>query len=311
MTVSRSLSANGDDFRKNKIRSDLHVNIPDYKQTTLSKRVTLQLTFGLLTIFFATSNTWVKRYVQITNGFTHPICGWLMNVLVIGDEHTYGYGLSGGNLSYIGHFIRQISRAGQAVSVEAYAHLTMTQTIATLGQLPLNRYDLIVLQLDHTLVQATSSQLARSSGVTIPVFPDSVKYSKQTARSTFSRRMKTLGTALLSFVRPPRDLKLILILLNQLRPYRHNVLLLTPFSHLEPVSRWLRKRSRAVWLREAEKRLVSVFDTDSVIQPREEYFLANDNEHLSAIGHELLGRSLYDFYQSAPTIVTIQAFRRG
>ena len=60
-----------------------------------------------------------------------------MNVLVIGDEHTYGYGLPGGNLSYIGQFIRQISRAGRAVSVEAYAHLTMAQTIAMLAKLPL------------------------------------------------------------------------------------------------------------------------------------------------------------------------------
>lgn len=233
-----------------------------------------------------------------------------MNVLVIGDEHTYGYGLSEGNLSYIGHFIRNVSRAGRAVSVEAYAHLTMAQTIATLAQLPLNRYDLIILQLDHTLIQTATSRGARSSGVTIPIFSASDSFRRQTAIRKISDQLKTIRDSLLSFIFPSRATSSISILLNQLRPYRHNVLLLTPFSHLEPIKQWLRKRSRAVLLQEADKRLVSVFDTDSVIQPREEYFLANDKEHLNAVSHELLGRSLFDFYQSAPTIVTIQAFRR-
>ncbi|GAB3809366.1 hypothetical protein GCM10028819_50790 [Spirosoma humi] len=233
-----------------------------------------------------------------------------MNVLVIGDEHTYGYGLSEGNLSYIGHFIRHISRAGRAVSVEAYAHLTMAQTIATLSQLPLNRYDLIILQLDHTLIQGATSQAAQSSGLTMPAFPASVACSRQTASRKISDQLKMVRDALMSFIFPGRATSSISVLLKQLRPYRHNVLLLTPFSHLEPTQHWLRKRGRAVLLREADKRLVSVFDTDSVIRPREEYFLPNDKEHLSAVSHELLGRSLFDFYQSAPTIVTIQAFRR-
>ncbi len=225
---------------------------------------------------------------------------------MIGDEHTYGYGLSGGNLSYIGHFIRQISRAGRAVSVEAYAHLTMAQTIATLAQLPLNRYDLIILQLDHTLIQTATSSFSRSTGVTLPVFPDSARLS----RPSFSSQIKAFSAGVLSLIRSPHDLTSISILLNQLRPYRHNVLLITPFAHLDRLNRWLRNRSRAVLLEEADRRLVSVFDTDSIIRPREEYFLPDDKEHLNAVSHELLGRALFDFYQSAPTIVTIQAFRR-
>jgi len=233
-----------------------------------------------------------------------------MNVLVIGDEHTYGYGLSEGNLSYIGHFIRNISQAGRAVSVEAYAHLTMAQTIATLAQLPLNRYDLIILQLDYTLMQKAPLRATQSSGVTTPVFPAAAGFFRPLAARKISTSLKTLGSSLLSFVCPNRATSSISVLLNQLRPYRHNVLLLTPFVHLEPIRDWFRKRSRAVLLREADKRLVSVYDTDSIILPREEYFLPNDKEHLNAISHELLGRSLFDFYQSAPTIVTIQAFRR-
>ncbi|GAB2543660.1 SGNH/GDSL hydrolase family protein [Spirosoma aerophilum] len=230
-----------------------------------------------------------------------------MKVLVIGDEHTYGYGLSSGHLSYIGHFIRQISQAGRAVSVEAYAHLTMAQTIATLSQLPLNRYDLIVLQLDHTLIQTASSPFARPPGISVPTLTGLSKFS----RPGVGNRLKALRAACLSFIRPPHELTSISVLLNQIRPYRHNVLMVTPFPHMDPFSRWLRKRSRAVLLREADRRLVSVFDTDQVIRPREEYFLPNDTQHLNAISHELLGKSLFDFYQSAPTIVTIQAFRKG
>lgn len=229
-----------------------------------------------------------------------------MKVLVIGDEHTYGYGLSSGHLSYIGHFIRQISQAGRAVSVEAYAHLTMAQTIATLAQLPLNRYDLIVLQLDHTLIQTASSPFSHPPGVAGPALSGLSGFS----RSEVSHRLKALKAACLSFIRPPHDLTSISVLLNQIRPYRHNVLLVTPLPHLNPMSRWLRRRSRAVLLREADRRLVSVFDTDQVIRPREEYFLPGDAQHLNAISHELLGKSLFDFYQSAPTIVTIQAFRK-
>lgn len=233
-----------------------------------------------------------------------------MNVLVIGDEHTYGYGLSEGKLSYIGHFIRNVSRAGRAVSVEAYAHLTMAQTITTLTQLPLNQYDLIILQLDHTLIQTATAPAAHSAGVTIPVSPVSNALRRKVAARKISDQLKAVRDSLLSLILPSRATSSISVLLNLLRPYRHNVLLLTPFSHLEPISEWLRRRSRAVLLREADKRLVSVFDTDSVIRPREEYFLSNDRDHLNAVSHELLGRSLFDFYQSAPTIVTIQAFRR-
>ena len=232
-----------------------------------------------------------------------------MNVLVIGDEHTYGYGLSGGKLSYIGHFIRQISRAGRAVSVEAYAHLTMAQTIAMLATLPLNRYDLIMLQLDHTLLLEPASQIdclppetplmPMAGLVTSPVQPG------------FRYRMRMVRAAIRSLIRPDYPLTSLSVLLDELRPYRHNVLLMTPFPNQNPFSGWLRRCARVVLLREAERRLVSVFDTNSVIRSREEYFLPNDTSHFNAVSHELLGRSLFDFYQSAPTIITVQSTRRG
>ncbi|GAB4024161.1 SGNH/GDSL hydrolase family protein [Spirosoma gilvum] len=232
-----------------------------------------------------------------------------MNVLVIGDEHTYGYGLPGGKLNYIGHFIRQISRAGQTVSVEAYAHLTIPQIVATLSQLPLNRYDLIILQLDNSLLQPVKKSLTNASGLATPILPYSSVRFRQTKRSTFGSRLSALCDALLSFVRPNRSL-IVDPLLKKLKPYRHNVLLLTPFPRLNRVDQWLQQRSRTIVLDEADDQLFSVFDTDSVVLPKEEYFQNGDGEHLNAISHEILGRSLFDFYLSAPTIVTVQTIKR-
>lgn len=232
-----------------------------------------------------------------------------MNVLVIGDEHTYGFGLSGGNLSYIGHFIRQVSLAGQVVSVEAYAHLTMAQMSSTLAQLPLNRYDLIVLQLDHHILQPSAFNLIDVPCLATPVLPHSLGLEINSTGTGLVNPFKAAKLVLSSLVRSRQTMALS-VLLKQLRPYRHNVLLLTPFPHLNRANQWLRKRSRQLLLEEADGQLFSVFDSDSVIRPEEEYFLMNDPQHLNAISHELLGRSLFDFYLSAPTIVTIQAIRR-
>lgn len=232
-----------------------------------------------------------------------------MNVLVIGDEHTYGFGLAGGNLSFVGHFIRQVSRAGQAVSVEAYAHLTMAQMSSTLAQLPLSRFDLIILQLDHRILQPAAFDSVSVPCLATPTLPHSLTLQFEATEAGLLNPLKAMGMLLLSLVRS-REKMALSILLKQLRPFRHNVLVLTPFPQLDRLNQWVRQRSRNLLLQEAENQLFSVFDADSVIRPQEEYFLANDPQHLNAVSHELLGRSLFDFYLSAPTIVTIQAIRR-
>jgi hypothetical protein len=99
-------------------------------------------------------------------------------------------------------------------------------------------------------------------------------------------------------------------LLNLLRPYRHTVILMTPFPCRSSLEQWMRARSRSVLLEEGFSQGFSVFDTKTIIHPRDEYFLTDDNEHLNAISHELIGHALFDFYQSAPTIVTVQTINR-
>lgn len=226
---------------------------------------------------------------------------------MIGDEHTYGYGLANGRLSFIGHFIRQTRLTGQALSVDVYAHLTMAQVSSTLAQLPLSRYDLIILQLDQLLIQPAGRDVMNESGLS--TLPYSLIKQPGTGRKTVFTRLKELRMLAWSFVTPTSALP-VSGLLKQLRPYQHNVLILTPLPHRERLTRWLRLRVRSLLLREAEKQTVSVFDADTIIRPREEYFLPNDTDHLSAVSHELLGRSLFDFYLSAPTIITIQSTRR-
>ncbi|UFH53512.1 SGNH/GDSL hydrolase family protein [Spirosoma sp. KNUC1025] len=183
----------------------------------------------------------------------------------------------------------------------------MPELSSALIQLPLNRYDLIILQLDHSLLLSTSTN--PSNGQDADTLLSS--YTEEVwERPSFWQKLNVFGPAALSTIWPSFGSKNISKLLKQLRPYRHNVLLLTPLPHRDWLNGWLRKRSREILLSEADKHVFSVFDLDSVIRPREEYFLANDKGHLSAISHELLGRELFDFYQSAPTIITIQTIRR-
>ncbi|GAB3495138.1 hypothetical protein GCM10027341_12080 [Spirosoma knui] len=229
-----------------------------------------------------------------------------MNVLVIGDGHTYGYGLSSGQLSYVGHFIRQMSRPGRAVSVEAYAHLTPTQVLATLDRLSLNQYDLILLQLDYATGQPSMRHLP------LPRLGRNATSPKRHWAGRAMQRLREWATIGIRALTRPRSRSLFVsALLRTLRPYRHHVLLLTPLPHRDPVEGWLRRRCRSLLLRKAGDQLFSVFDSSLVLRPHDEYFLTNDPEHLSAVSHELLGRALFDFYQSSPTIVTIQAVRRN
>lgn len=235
-----------------------------------------------------------------------------MNILVLGDEHTYGYGLSGGNLSYIGHLIRQLGRVGQTVSVEAYAHLTTRETMALLTQLPLDRYDLILLQSDGQLLETYHHTAPAKTGVFIPVLPRLCPEARPRVSpgKALSNQAKAIGKLLNYLVKPRRSRGLVQ-LLNQLRLYRHNVMLITPLPHRRGAQRWLRSLTRALVMREANRQSFSVFDANRVIRSQEEYFLPNDSEHLSAVSHELMGCSLFDYYQAAPTIVTVQSQNRN
>lgn len=233
-----------------------------------------------------------------------------MNVLIVGDEHTYGYGLLSKSRNYVEHLVWQLGRTGQSVFIETYAHLTLSQAKSVLAQLPLSRYDLIVFQLDTHLLETVRPKGEVEFWMPVVPSPQSSGGQSGSFRQRMMKRIEAMGT-LLNFHFNPGPKRALLQLLSQLRLYRHNVLLLTPLPHRQGTSQWLQNRMRALVLREGERQAFSVFDTSAVIQPREEYFLPDYPEHLNAVAHELLGRSLFDFYQSAPTIITVQTPNRN
>lgn len=220
-------------------------------------------------------------------------------------------------LSYVGHFVRQLSRTGRAVTVESYAHLTLPDSTALLARLPLHQYDLIVLQLGPDLIQRNFNRHAMVRPVAVPALPilnQPIQTRSHAALPQLVKRVGRIGKTLVNVAASvvpgfgcPGGLAQLLTLL---RPYRHTVLLMTPFPCRTVPERWARARSRSVLLETGTSQAFSVFDTGSVVQPRDEYFLTGDNEHLNAVSHELIGRALFDFYQSAPTIVTVHTTNR-
>ncbi|QJW89885.1 SGNH/GDSL hydrolase family protein [Spirosoma taeanense] len=248
-----------------------------------------------------------------------------MKILVIGDRHVSGYGLTAGRLSFLEHFRRQISRSGQSVQLEAYVHATLSAGRLTLSQLPLDQYDLIVVQtgqgcVDHPagfgalFVRSSGEQADLTGLLSLPTSLQAVAGPKRAIRQgkTWARLFLLKSLAAINQLPRLRTVRNELAdLLTTLRPHRHKVLLMSPFTQQEPVRQWLRQQGRALLIEEGERQAFSVFDTDTVIQPREEYFLADSEDDLNAIGHELVGRALFDFYQAAPTIVAIRSGGRS
>lgn len=240
-----------------------------------------------------------------------------MKILLLGDNHAYGCGLPTRQLGYVGHFVRQLGRTGRAVTVEAYAHLTLPDTTALLARLPLRQYDLIVLQLGPDLIQRKANRPATGRSVAIPALPilrQPILTRSRVALPNVVKRVGRIGKILVnvaaSFVPGVGRPGGLMQLLTLLRPYRHTVLLMTPFPCRTVPEQWVRERSRSVLLETGMDQAFSVFDTGSVVQPRDEYFLTGNNEHLNAVSHELIGRALFDFYQSAPAIVTVHTTNR-
>lgn len=196
----------------------------------------------------------------------------MMNVLILGDEHISGCGLQAGQLSYVSHLVRHMSRTGQSVRIEACACSTPADVLDTLTRLPLSRYDLILVQTSDAF--------------------------NEVSRPGWAIWLRRLPPALSA-------------VLQLLRPYRHTVVFMTPMPHQNRAVQRRRNRLRAGLLRRTIRQAFSVFDTSQVLLPRPEYFSDTDAQHLNASSHELLGRSLFAFYQSSPTIVTVQPIRRG
>lgn len=215
------------------------------------------------------------------------------HILVIGGPAAGGLGVKPGQ-GFVEQFVRRLVQSGQRVQVEYHTPLDIESANLVLPRLSGSRYDLILLELGHSFL-LRPSVVSGSSGTLVRAF----------ANLTTSLRVNWLrARQLFSQVTPLKQLEIRLaILLKQLRPFRHKVILLTPIPHREPVAQWLCERSRPLFQTVGEQHGISVFDTHLLIRSQSEYFLDNDPRLLSAVSHEIIGSYLHAFYQALPTVI--------
>ncbi|GAB3891512.1 hypothetical protein GCM10028803_03400 [Larkinella knui] len=212
-----------------------------------------------------------------------------VHLLVIADSLHYDSGLNS-RQSYIDQFVQQLERGGQEVAVTYYAPMALCTIAEVLQRVPLRRYDLIILQVANRHLR--DSRLAL----------------RPTAGGKLLEHLMAWKLRIQSFlvtIRPLSEVHAHLsTILETLRFHRARVILMTPFPHREPVSGWLRRKGSAILKSACRHRGFRVFDVQSLIDSREEFFITGDRERLNAISHELIGRRLYDFYRTEPSITT-------
>lgn len=212
-----------------------------------------------------------------------------MHLLVIADSLHYDAGLDS-RQSYIDQFVQQLERGGLEVVVTYHAPMALYTIAEVLERVPLRRYDLIILQIANRHLRDSQLVLRPTAGERIREHVLSWKFRVQ---------------SWLDQVRPLREVHHHLTrILETLRFHRHRVILMTPFPHREPVSGWLRRKGSELLKSEGHYRGFRVFDVQALIDSREEFFITGDRERLNAISHELIGRRLYDFYRTEPSITT-------
>lgn len=212
-----------------------------------------------------------------------------IHLLVIADSLHYDSGLNS-RQSYIDQFVQQLERNGQEVVVTYYAPMALCTIAEVLHRVPLRRYDLIIMQVANRHLRDSRLALRPTTGERF-----------QEYATVWKLRIQSW----LSGIRPLREVQENLsLILKTLWHHRQRVILLTPFPHREPVSGWLRRKGSEILKSEGQHRGFRVFDVQALVDEREEFFITDDRERLNAISHELIGRRLYDFYRTEPSITT-------
>lgn len=239
-----------------------------------------------------------------------------VKILIIGGKQAQGNGLRTGQ-SFVEQLVRRIEQAGQRVFIEYHVPIDLHMATSILYYLNVHRYDLIVLQMGHQyLLQPfafrsfltyhshkpawLSDGSPRFVMQDIPQTTDSLAL-KSTISSQLGNKLKALLLKSLNAIKRIGCLRDLIFhlsdTLHYLQPYNHKVILMTPFPHQEPVSNWLRQEGRKLFKNMGNAYGMPVLDTHELIQPSDEYFLVDDPDQLSAVGHELIGSALYDVYQ--------------
>lgn len=244
-----------------------------------------------------------------------------MRILLIGDSHSYGYGLSLNQRSFIDQFTAQLEEQGYCPYVTSYVSLPVAKMRDIIAQLPLARFDLIIIQpTQNTRLQLSSFwSLFRTKAIdrydqheirpqptslaglrTYPIHSLEV-----VPANPLARFRQALQYGLLTLAKPLGLLRQFrsvqhewMTLIERLHTHRYKVIMLTSVPQREPVGQWLDQQIREIMLDEGKQQGLTVLDTTAIISPEDTFFLPSDPSHLSAVGHEVLGQALVDCYQA-------------
>lgn len=228
-------------------------------------------------------------------------------LLVLGSDCLYNPSVAT-QPSYVGQLTRRLVREGLRLTVECHAPLSLTAMTELLPRLPLQQYDLIVLQPGHADLQASVLRSALFSGLSAdeasadrnPQAGFSWLNQLGTALLLTGLRLRSVLTGMPRLRKMRHELRMVL---DGLQPCGHNVVVITPFPLPNPVGNWLRQRGRRVFLEEGYRAFMPVFDAYALLDVGDVCFLPGPAGSLNALGHELVGSALYDFFRAGVQVV--------
>ncbi len=211
--------------------------------------------------------------------------------------------------SFIGQLTRRLAREELSLTVDYYAPMSLAAMTGLLPRLPLQQYDLIVLQPGQIELQRPAS--LRTLLATKPAYVTPADWSIsaggpgrhnrnliRVCRDGCARTGLQLMASLTGLPRLQRMRHELRTLLDGLQPCGHNVVLVTPLPHPDLIGNWLRRQGRRVFLEEGYRAFMPVFDAYALLNVGDVCFSAADPSRLNALGHELLGSALYDFFRA-------------
>lgn len=226
-------------------------------------------------------------------------------LLVLGSDHVYGHQVAAGQ-SFVEQLVRRLSNEGMSLTVECHAPLSLLAMTRLLPRLPIQQYDLIVLQPGHHELQrpAVLRTLFVAENDGKPLESQSTGFGQRGQRASRLRHRLSdactlaglrlvAGLARLPRLRQTRHQ--LRAVLEGLQSCGHNVVLVTPFPHQDPISGWLRRKGQQLFVEEGHRAFMPVFDAHSLLDVGDVCFLPNNPATLNALGHELVGSALYDF----------------
>ncbi|MBC8156308.1 MAG: hypothetical protein H7Z72_25770 [Bacteroidetes bacterium] len=226
-------------------------------------------------------------------------------LLVLGSDHVYGHQIAAGQ-SFVEQLVRRLSHEGRSLTVECHAPMSLLAMTRLLPRLPIQQYDLIVLQPGHHELErpaVLSTLFAAESNANLtesqPIASMRCRQHTSPLRHSLSDACALAGLRLLAgLARLPRLRQTrhqLRAVLEGLQSCGHNVVLVTPFPHQDPISGWLRRKGQQLFLEEGHRAFMPVFDAHSLLDVGDVCFLPNNPATLNALGHELVGSALYDF----------------